>query len=160
MYGCKVLMFRHCEQSSTLVCNLKTCSQETVKVYFPELWLSQCFVFLSFWSFLCLCCSLCVLCWSHLWCDSILASSWESIITRWRILLLLICHEIWKEYETSSKCGFFFPFSAFSLHCSHSSCVPERSTRLITASLCVSCRVSPKALLAPLAQAAVRFQTA
>lgn len=50
--------------------------------------------------------------------------------------------------------------SASSLHRSHSSCVPERSARLISARLCVSCRVSPKALLAPLAQAAVRFQTA
>lgn len=43
---------------------------------------------------------------------------------------------------------------------SHSSCVPERSARLISARLCVSCRVPPKASLAPLAQAAVRFQTA
>lgn len=52
------------------------------------------------------------------------------------------------------------PFQRLSLHRSHSSCVPERSTRLISARLCVSCRVSPKALVAPLAQAAVRFQTA
>lgn len=50
--------------------------------------------------------------------------------------------------------------SASSPHRSHSSCVPERSTRLINARLCVSCRAPPKALLAPLAQAAVRFQTA
>lgn len=50
--------------------------------------------------------------------------------------------------------------SPSSLHRSHSSCVPERSARLISARLCVSCRVSPKALLAPLAEAAVRFQTA
>lgn len=50
--------------------------------------------------------------------------------------------------------------SASSLHRSHPSCVPERFARLISARLCVSCRVSPKALLAPLAQAAVRFQTA
>ncbi len=50
--------------------------------------------------------------------------------------------------------------SASSLHCSHPSCVPERSAGLISARLCVSCRVSPKALLAPLAQAALRFQTA
>lgn len=50
--------------------------------------------------------------------------------------------------------------SASSFYCSHSSCVPERSARLINARLCVSCRVPPKALLAPLAQAAVRFQTA
>lgn len=50
--------------------------------------------------------------------------------------------------------------SVCSLHRSHSSCVPERSARLISTRLCVSCRVSPKAYLAPLAQAAVRFQTA
>lgn len=50
--------------------------------------------------------------------------------------------------------------SASFLHRSHSSCVPEWSTRLISARLRVSCRVSPKALVAPLAQAAVRFQTA
>lgn len=47
-----------------------------------------------------------------------------------------------------------------SLHRCHSSCVLERSAGLISARLCVSCRVSPKALLAPLAQAAARFQTA
>lgn len=52
------------------------------------------------------------------------------------------------------------PLSASSLQRSHSSCVLERSARLISARLCVSCRVSPKALLAPLAWAAVRFQTA
>lgn len=52
------------------------------------------------------------------------------------------------------------PFQPTSLHRSHPSYVPERSARLISGRLCVSCRVSPKALLAPLAQAAVRFQTA
>lgn len=50
--------------------------------------------------------------------------------------------------------------SASSLHRSHSSCAPERSARLISACLCVSCRVSPKALLAPLAQAGVRSRSA
>ena len=47
--------------------------------------------------------------------------------------------------------------STSSLHHAHSSCVPKRSARLINVCLCVSCCVSSKALLAPLAQAAVRF---
>lgn len=54
----------------------------------------------------------------------------------------------------------FYFLSASSLYCSHSSCVPKRSAWLINTRLCVSCRVPPKALLAPLAQAAVKFQTA
>lgn len=71
----------------------------------------------------------------------------------------LVFMTFYKNETFSIYCGSPFPFTS-SLRRSHSSCVLEKSTRLISARLCVSCRASPRALLAPLAQAAVRFQTA
>lgn len=111
-----------------------------------------------------MCCSQRVARWSHLQCDSILAASrlsaWESSFTHRGIPLPSFAVEFKKNTRWLLPSVALSSLSASSLHRSHSSCVPERSARLISARLCVSCRVSPKALLAPLAQAAVRFQTA
>lgn len=84
----------------------------------------------------------------------------ESSFTHRRILLPSFAVKFKKNMKHLQPSTAPSSLSAYSLHCSHSSCVPERSARLIRARLCVSFRVSPKALLAPLAHAAVSFQTA
>lgn len=110
-----------------------------------------------------MCCSQCSACWSHLQCDSTQAANILSYPPTvlpaegsrfphlpWNLKRIEECfYQVWLPLS----------LSASSLHHPHSSCVPERSARLISTRLCVSCRVSPKALLAPLAQAVVRFQT-
>lgn len=73
------------------------------------------------------------------------------------INFLRIWRGIWDIFQ---EVWLLLPFSAYFPGCSHSSCVLERSTRLISARLCVSCRVSLKTLLAPLARQRRGFQTA
>jgi len=80
----------------------------------------------------------------------------EFSFTHQRILLPSFAMQFKKNMKHPPPSAASFSLSAYSPHCSHSSCVLERSMRLIRARLCVS----PKALLAPLAQAAVRSQTA
>lgn len=98
------------------------------------------------------------MCPSNSQCDSILASGMSLCCLGIKCPSLRDLH-LPRRIQDGTHQAWLFPAFRRLLSAAHSSHLPQRSARLISSRLCVSCHVFPTASLAPLAKAAARFQT-